>query len=70
MIGNNPVEHLDQERKFLQYPAMKMVGETRAVRGEQEHSTASPALGQVLRARGIVLPILIIRSICTKKFGG
>ena len=69
MIGNNPVKHLNQERKFLQDPAMNVVGEARTVRSEHEQSTVSPTLGKMLCACGIFLPILVIRSVCPQKFG-
>lgn len=58
-IGYDPVEHLDQEREFLQDSAVVVIGESRGVWRVQRGSTTSPPLRRVLhRAHRIYTRII------------
>ena len=47
-VGDDPVEHLDQERELLQYPAVDVVREAGGVRSVDCHPAAVALLRVVL----------------------
>lgn len=47
-VGDHPIEHFHQERKFLQYPAVYMVCETRGIRCADCHSETAISFPRVM----------------------
>lgn len=59
-VSDDPVEHFDQEREFLQSTAVDVIGKSGRVWRVHRQPAASPPLRKVFGGRGVVLCIIDI----------
>lgn len=58
-IGNDPIEHLNQEGESLQDPAVDVAGKAGGVRGVYCGATDPPLLRRVLHGRHVIAQVVI-----------